>query len=367
MMQFTARDQEQLRGISGSLLTLDEERRSIFDRLLPELRELLGLEIVLAYGVRRGTETFELSFAHSAGFPRGRERLRDELGVLVSSSRVWGLYDPEQPEPAQRNLPYACPTSETSFRLAQAPRGARRRPSRAELSGITRDPNGPAAQFFRSARLDRHWQLRVLVCEGSSLLGWVGGFRTEPVGPREVELLRALTPALRQRLSLERLLDRGAFGERALSAMLEDFSRPAFIVASNGRVDDANSLGRQLLAAKPGETRTALTEALGVPNAGPSGFRVTPLGLCGATPLFLVVANGAPRLEDRARGVAVRWGLTPRQTEVLTLILTGAGNKGIASTLRCAERTVEVHVTALLMKVQVESRSALAARFWAEP
>nr|WP_255508185.1 LuxR C-terminal-related transcriptional regulator [Myxococcus sp. AB036A] len=49
---------------------------------------------------------------------------------------------------------------------------------------------------------------------------------------------------------------------------------------------------------------------------------------------------------------------------MLTHIIQGETNKSIAGRLGCAERTVEVHVTHLLSKAQVESRSALIARFF---
>jgi DNA-binding NarL/FixJ family response regulator len=42
----------------------------------------------------------------------------------------------------------------------------------------------------------------------------------------------------------------------------------------------------------------------------------------------------------------------------------GETNKAISARLGCAERTVEVHVTHVLGKAQVESRSALIAKFF---
>jgi DNA-binding NarL/FixJ family response regulator len=63
--------------------------------------------------------------------------------------------------------------------------------------------------------------------------------------------------------------------------------------------------------------------------------------------------------------VAARaWSLTPRQTAVLELIAGGDSNRTIASKLLCAERTVEMHVTALLARAEVESRSALISAFF---
>ncbi|WP_228564889.1 LuxR family transcriptional regulator [Myxococcus sp. AB036A] len=64
------------------------------------------------------------------------------------------------------------------------------------------------------------------------------------------------------------------------------------------------------------------------------------------------------------QALSARWSLTARESEVLTHIIQGETNKSIAGRLGCAERTVEVHVTHLLSKAQVESRSALIARFF---
>lgn len=52
--------------------------------------------------------------------------------------------------------------------------------------------------------------------------------------------------------------------------------------------------------------------------------------------------------------------LTPRQTEVLRLLVKGASNKEIADVLGCAEATVRVHVSTLLRLLAVENRTQAA-------
>jgi DNA-binding NarL/FixJ family response regulator len=56
--------------------------------------------------------------------------------------------------------------------------------------------------------------------------------------------------------------------------------------------------------------------------------------------------------------------LTPRQGQVLALIMRGKSNKEICQTLGLAERTVKVHVTAVLTALKVSSRTqaVIAAR-----
>lgn len=53
--------------------------------------------------------------------------------------------------------------------------------------------------------------------------------------------------------------------------------------------------------------------------------------------------------------------LTPRQTEVLSLIVDGKSNKEVARTLKLSEGTVKIHVASLLRVLGVENRAAAAA------
>lgn len=64
------------------------------------------------------------------------------------------------------------------------------------------------------------------------------------------------------------------------------------------------------------------------------------------------------RTEDSLEAVQ---SLTPRQRDVLTLIVQGKSNKEIARALNLGEGTVKVHVAALFRVLGVTSRSAAAA------
>jgi DNA-binding NarL/FixJ family response regulator len=55
-----------------------------------------------------------------------------------------------------------------------------------------------------------------------------------------------------------------------------------------------------------------------------------------------------------------RHGLTPREREVLRLLVDGRSNRAIAETLSLSERTVENHVLHILTKLGLESRTAAA-------
>ncbi len=65
--------------------------------------------------------------------------------------------------------------------------------------------------------------------------------------------------------------------------------------------------------------------------------------------------------ERAGHDVGEELGLTPRELEVLQLIAQGLRNRRIATTLFISEKTVSVHITNLLRKLDVESRTEAAA------
>jgi DNA-binding CsgD family transcriptional regulator len=65
-------------------------------------------------------------------------------------------------------------------------------------------------------------------------------------------------------------------------------------------------------------------------------------------------AEREPREEDP-------FGLTARERQVLALVAKGATNREIGATLFMAERTASVHVSRILMKLNVRSRTEAAA------
>lgn len=75
--------------------------------------------------------------------------------------------------------------------------------------------------------------------------------------------------------------------------------------------------------------------------------------------------NARGDLDSRLTTAEVTWSLTSRQVTVLRHVARGDSNKEIAEQLGCAENTVEHHVTQLLQKARVPSRTRLMAHFWA--
>ena len=69
----------------------------------------------------------------------------------------------------------------------------------------------------------------------------------------------------------------------------------------------------------------------------------------------------AARSDGAATAEADPFGLTPRERQVLALIAEGATNRQIGASLYMAEKTASVHVSRILQKLGVRSRTQAAA------
>ena len=151
----------------------------------------------------------------------------------------------------------------------------------------------------------------------------------------------------------------------ALAAVLEEIPSAAFVLWADGRIACDNRAGHSARELAPDSIDSGLRESLGGRS---EAYRVTPILAPGAPRHFLAVqAGGGVDPGPRVAGAAARFGLTPRQAQVLGLLALGRSNKAIGSELGCAESTVEIHVTALLGKSGCGSRLELLSRVWSEP
>jgi DNA-binding NarL/FixJ family response regulator len=125
----------------------------------------------------------------------------------------------------------------------------------------------------------------------------------------------------------------------------------------------ANTAGRARLAESGRGIMEEVRAAIASSSPSPR-FRVVRVASGGEAERFLVVERTSDALSARVSAAATRWSLTPREREILWWVARGKANRTIAAALRVAERTVEAHVTSLLEKACVESRSALVASIW---
>ncbi|WP_141588155.1 helix-turn-helix transcriptional regulator [Myxococcus sp. AB056] len=372
MIRLNSEEQGLLTDLEAMLVEAEPGTESL-PPVLGALREALRAERAVAYGVDVGPERYHASYAHCAGFPLPAATVHAAIENQVSSwGEPWGWFNPARPEPAQRNraLHFRSLTETETARqlplhdLSASEVGRRLGMSEESLESTRERISARSAAIFRQLGVENMQWLRTLVCDGPVLLGWVGLARAEPFTEREQRLLQALTPALQRRLTMETRLRESGLMSTALQVAMEALGRAAWIVSSSGRVVHANNAGRARLERHDPELMESLRRgAQGIPCSGP--LTMTPLLTTGLPPHYLAIDTGtASSAAARVQALSARWSLTARESEVLTHIIQGETNKSIAGRLGCAERTVEVHVTHLLSKAQVESRSALIARFF---
>jgi DNA-binding NarL/FixJ family response regulator len=72
-------------------------------------------------------------------------------------------------------------------------------------------------------------------------------------------------------------------------------------------------------------------------------------------------AETAARLQSDQFWPGARHGLTQRESEILSLVVTGASNRGIAAKLIIGEETVKTHLSSIYRKLGVGDRTSAAA------
>jgi DNA-binding CsgD family transcriptional regulator len=150
-----------------------------------------------------------------------------------------------------------------------------------------------------------------------------------------------------------------------LEAALAEIPSPAYVVWADGRIALANAVGR---AACDRESSLVAGRLVASLEGRDRTYRVTRILSPGTPSHYLAVQRREPTdPAERVAAAAVKWGATPRQSEVLALLALGKANKTIAAALGCAGPTVEIHVSTLLKKSGCGSRCELVSRFWSQP
>lgn len=341
------RDEVRLREIEAELATLRVGARDdgeVLDAALAATRELAGIDAVALFMIRHAAGRWTLDRFHHAGAALRRMEHRLHSALARSTSFPFPV-DPHRVPTAQRN------------RIVDARRWIEARSPaawhRSRFVSEVLEPLGLAAQHQR----------RALLCDGCAMVGWFGGFHSSPPGRRQLHVLSRLVAPIRERMLLERRLFSAPSACAALDAMLERIGTPGFVLDARGVVHHANAAGKTLLDDRRRAVSGALADAI-ASHRHSHGFEVTPLRVDGGACGWLVVMRDESipgRISACVQKAARRWRLTPQQSRVLERIIRGQSNAAIADALEVSERAIELHITALFDKIDVEGRAAMVA------
>ncbi len=311
-------------------------------RVTRELALILDTDHTFAYGLDIEGEHVRLAFLESA-LPGGGGHRPHVAALIEQTPAGFAHYDPRVPPRDQRNVVVTLEDLRRSTGVASTP-----------MLRL-----GSAQGFARGD------QLRVLICDGPAMLAWVGATRDLPFGAGDRKALKALVRPLRDRLALERHLERVPWAFEALETALDLLGTAAVVVRRPLRLLHVNAPAAALLARGRAGFTAGLREEL--EGRGDGRWLVTPLERPEAPRHYLALLRRAPRdASAPAIAAGARYGLTRRQVVVLEAVGRGEANKSIASVLGCSEGAIEQHVTSLLRRYGVESRAQLVARFWTD-
>ncbi len=349
--------------IDADLRTLGDDDDVVLGRAMAALRELSGAKLAFGFSPCRTLSGYDIDFVLGDRADDWGEFARAFLPQVQDG--WWSVFHIDRPEPAQRNRVHVFPW-QLKLDAANGDRLLKRhRPilRRAGLDDKTIEKSAPKLgdQAILEARLgcaDLH-HLRTLVCDGPALLARIGcAFEEEPP-PQATSVLQRLVPALRTRLQLRRVARQGS--PSGLGRLLELLGAPVLVVGRRGMLLDANAAGKELLG-----DDLARRAALAALRSGDNGsFVRVPVEQRGVSARYLLIGRAAPTdLAARLQAARVAWGLTPREVQVLGVVVQGKPNKTVATLLGCAESTVEFHLTSLFGKAGVDNRAELVACFY---
>ena len=342
MVRFSGQELSALADLEHELATFSDGGPPALARAQPALRDLLRLETCISYGIEEWDDSFRMTFGEFVGgAPSSRFKAVMDDVLRAARGANFGAYDPRHPKPFDRNRVLTFE----------------------DLDPQRRDPATLPAMFKAMPKLGLRpeQQLRVLVCDGPSMLGWVGGFRGEAYTARDKRLLGRLVPSLARSLRLDLLVATADGIRAALDAAMEAIAAPAFLLSAVGAPIHTNAAGRCALDQQPGGQRARLREAALAPARTPE-ITVTRVESRGRVPYFLAVMHATANAGALGAAAAQRWKLSRRQRQVLTWVVSGASNARIGAELGISDRTVEAHLAAMFAKAGVTSRSELTAQ-----
>ena len=339
---------------------------------LPLLRELMELDCTCAYRIgaaQGGGDSADFMKLSGLRYSAAEAQRRVD-GFFHRMSERRGLWDPIRPQRHQQNRALILPTHKLCKASDPGDVQAVLSPLARRL-GIGQHAVSQAAETvweleaaLRVLGLSGHDQVRALLCDGGTLLAWVGGFTPKPGAERQRLLLRRALEPLREQLIVERQTEAGGLEHAAVVAALEHIPAAAFVLDAAARVVHANAVGRHRLAVEQDTLRRALMQVVKAERAG-AALAVTRLAGPGMPVRFLAIARSpGDRVRVGVERAKARWRLTTREVEVLSELAAGRGNRDIADRLAAAPRTVELHISAILHKAHADSRSQLIIGLW---
>jgi len=173
-----------------------------------------------------------------------------------------------------------------------------------------------------------------------------------------VGMIRSLAPEARVEQadrcdSALEMARRGHFDLMLLDLQLPD--RPGFVALEHCRTEHPETA---VVVVSGQEDRETVLRAL---DLGAKSFIPKSTDVARLREALAVVLAGGVYVPESvgAPGAAapIPWPLTPRQVEVLALVVAGLPNKLIARRLDIAESTVKIHVSVILRELKVTSRT----------
>jgi DNA-binding CsgD family transcriptional regulator len=320
----------------------DPDGPGVLSWLTPELPRFLRCQKAMVTTFRQSGDRIAIGSFHGVAL-RDVSQCTFEGWLARQPAVGWTSYNPIRPEPQQRNRVWDYAALERHLGRSRAAY--------------------PIYQLYGKLGIAHDEQVRVLVCDGASLLAYVGAYQPDGFTIPQKTAFGAILQALKRRLTLERTVAQGARQAAALEVALKAIGRPAFVVSAPGTIHETNASARELLEHHNLDVRHALADALA---RRPSRylFEVIPLRLGASTASYLaVLRDNATEVRDAtcAAAASARWRLTPRRREVLGMVVRGLANATIAAELGVSERAVEGHVSAIFDRAGVENRAALVA------
>ena len=217
-------------------------------------------------------------------------------------------------------------------------------------NGETTDEKVPPTPVARIVIVDDHPLLRGAIRQALSTGIDGGDMGSGPVDLEEAGDFAALKTTLARDpdfdLVLLDLAMPGVSGFSGLIALRAEFpSLPVVIVSAT---DDAKTIGRAIQLGASG----FVPKSAGIDTIREAIAKV--LGGEVWRPADIDIAQGDDEIDDLLRRLAT---LTPQQSRVLSMIGQGLLNKQIAWELQVSEATVKAHVSAVLGKLDVDSRT----------